>query len=210
MSEKGYYDDDFAFEVAGNIIAIQESEELTNEEKKELLSGYDFKQDTETILNTTNELTDEKIAELEEAEKRRIEEEKRLKEEQRRREEEERKRKEKEERDNAIATLSSTIVNGFAFDETNLPEQQNDNLDNAISILNKYNDLNIVITGHTCKIGYKNINYRKGLKRAEAAKNYLISNGIAEERITIDSQGETNPVSDKKAENRRIELKINE
>ena len=75
--------------------------------------------------------------------------------------------------------------------------------------MDKYPDLTITIVGHTCKIGYKNINLKKGLKRAENAKAYLIEQGISENRISVDSKGETEPRSDINSENRRIEITVN-
>ena len=55
------------------------------------------------------------------------------------------------------------------------------------------------------------INLKKGLKRAEQCKMYLVGKGIAENRIITDSKGELAPKYDNKtfmgrAQNRRVEI----
>ncbi|NSW93228.1 MAG: OmpA family protein [Bacteroidales bacterium] len=52
-----------------------------------------------------------------------------------------------------------------------------------------------------------------GLKRAQSVKNYLVSKGIPEGRITIDSRGEDQPAADNitsagRSKNRRAEISI--
>ena len=86
-------------------------------------------------------------------------------------------------------------------------------LDTIAEIMNKYDDIKLSIVGHTCKIGYKSINLKKGLKRAEQCKMYLVGKGIAENRIITDSKGELAPKYDNKtfmgrAQNRRVEISI--
>ena len=51
------------------------------------------------------------------------------------------------------------------------------------------------------------------MKRAQATKEYLISKGVAESRITIDSKGETEPLvpntsKENFKQNRRVEIQI--
>ena len=105
------------------------------------------------------------------------------------------------------------LFDGFAFDVTELSDEQKPELDEAANILNKYSDVNVLLTGHTCKIGYKSINQRKGMKRAESAKAYLMSKGVAENRITTDSKGETEPLvpntsRENLKQNRRVEFQL--
>ncbi len=66
------------------------------------------------------------------------------------------------------------------------------------------------LEGHTCDIGSTAYNQALGEHRAAAVKDYLTAGGIADRRITIISYGEERPISDIKALNRRVEIKIGE
>ena len=121
--------------------------------------------------------------------------------------------KEAEERRKAIQKIETAKIEIFSFDETALSPSQKLELNAIADILNRYSDIKILIVGHTCNIGFKNINHRKGLRRAEAGKEYLIEKGVARERISIDSKGETQPFvqntsRENRQQNRRIEFVI--
>lgn len=67
------------------------------------------------------------------------------------------------------------------------------------------------ITGHTDNAGSEKDNLALGKMRAEAIKKYLISKGIAADRIHTDSKGESMPVADNdtpegRQKNRRTEI----
>jgi outer membrane protein OmpA-like peptidoglycan-associated protein len=203
LMESGWYNDaQLANEVAGSIIAIQKSD-LSVQEKTILLSAYglgDAKQISQAV--------DEVLAEKSNADAERIKAEEEAK-----RQAEIQERKAAEERKNALQALASAKINGYAFDETTLSTEQKSTLDGIAETLNKYSDITVLITGHTCKIGYKNINLKKGLKRAKMAKEYLIEKGIVTERIIIESKGEEQPLvpntsSDNRKQNRRLEFVV--
>ncbi|MDR1181091.1 MAG: OmpA family protein [Bacteroidales bacterium] len=118
-----------------------------------------------------------------------------------------------EERKKAIQRIETAKINNYAFDETTLSDNQKSILDDVVLILNKYSDVIVLIIGHTCEIGGENINFKKGLKRAEIGKEYLVRKGISADRISVDSKGETQPLvtntsSDNRKQNRRIEFVI--
>ncbi len=201
-----YEDTELACEIAANIISIQKSN-LPEEEKAALIRSYGLNNDVEEIQQISSEVIamDESVIIAQEEEKRLAllrekEEKERL--------ERERQAKLLEERNNAIQKVSNLVVPVFVFDETNLTELQKAELNEVANVLEKYEDLNLTIVGHTCKIGYKNINMKKGLKRAESAKVYLMEKGVSESRISVDSKGELEPKSKINSENRRIEFTI--
>lgn len=71
----------------------------------------------------------------------------------------------------------------------------------------------VEITGHTDNVGPDATNMTIGLKRAEAIKKYLVSKGVAADKISTASKGESQPISDNgteegRAKNRRTELTI--
>lgn len=118
-----------------------------------------------------------------------------------------------EERRVAIETIDKAELNGYSFDETGLSQPQKLILDNIANTLNQYSDINVLLTGHTCNIGYKSINQRKGQKRADIAKEYLITKGISPNRISTDSKGEIQPLikndsKENREKNRRIEFAV--
>ena len=225
LIKSGRYDNSLtAEEVAGSIIAIQKSKDFSYSEKEEMLRSYGFYESPQQIQQLVDEVLagnsndagairkaaeEEAIRKAAEEAKRKAAEEEAI----RKAAEEEAIRKAAEERKNAIQKVAATKVNGYFFDETALSENQKSELDAVADVLNRYSDVKVLIIGHACKIGYKNINQKKGLKRAEAGKEYLIEKGIAAERISVDSKGETQPFvpntsNEERKQNRRIEFVI--
>lgn len=82
----------------------------------------------------------------------------------------------------------------FAFNKSDLTDSAKANLDGKVAVFNANPTMTIVITGNTDNIGTENYNEALGMRRAASAKAYLVSRGIAEDRIAIDSKGEMNPV----------------
>lgn len=202
-------DASMANDIAGSLIAVQNSKDLTQEEKEEYFNSFGLDLDANVIAavaSEDNEYSEEYLKQQEE-------EARKIKEEEERKKEEERKRKEAEERRVALEKLGNTSIPTYSFDNVDLVEEQMLQLDTIADIMKKYDDIQLSIIGHTCKIGYKSINLKKGLKRAEQCKIYLVEKGIAESRITTDSKGELVPKYDNttflgRAQNRRVEISI--
>ena len=75
--------------------------------------------------------------------------------------------------------------------------------------LNK--DLRLLIQGHTDDIGGADFNLNLSRKRAERVREFLVKNGISEDRLTNEGLGESRPVADNSTEagrsqNRKIEF----
>ncbi len=86
-------------------------------------------------------------------------------------------------------------------------------LADVITILNDNPDMLLSIDGHTDSDGSEELNQKLSENRAAAVKAYLVSKGIAENRITATGHGElepiaTNKTSAGKAQNRRSELTL--
>jgi len=89
----------------------------------------------------------------------------------------------------------------FGFDSATLaPEQPK--LDEMAKLLNGDTSVNnVVITGHTDRLGSHKYNQKLSERRAEAVKAYLVGKGVDASRLTAQGKGETEPVaqcSDKK------------
>ena len=67
-------------------------------------------------------------------------------------------------------------------------------LNNIAKFMMKHPDVNVRIEGNCDERGTEEYNLALGLKRAKAAKQYLISKGISQDRIDIISYGEDKPL----------------
>ncbi len=86
-------------------------------------------------------------------------------------------------------------------------------LDQAVALLQQNPSVKIEIQGHTDSVGSASYNLRLSQMRAESVRNYLISHGIAPDRLIAKGYGESMPIADNgtregRAQNRRIEFKI--
>lgn len=108
-----------------------------------------------------------------------------------------------------------TLIAGKIYFETGSDKLKlisNSSLDDLVVILKRYEAVNLSIEGHTDNVGDDAYNMDLSQKRTVSVKQYLVSKGISEARLTAKGFGETMPVADNtkaagKAKNRRVELK---
>ncbi len=83
----------------------------------------------------------------------------------------------------------------FDFDKSNLRSQSIAELDKLVNILNENPTYTTVLGAHTDAKG--NLDYNKALsqRRANAAREYLISRGISANRISTKTFGENKPIA---------------
>jgi len=86
-------------------------------------------------------------------------------------------------------------------------------LDQAAKILQEYPSLRVEIAGHTDDTGAHAYNLELSLARANSVKGYLVSHGVAEDRITTRGAGPDEPLvkektRDARQKNRRIEFRV--
>jgi len=87
-------------------------------------------------------------------------------------------------------------------------------LDKVVKVMQDNPQYELEINGHTDDVGDDASNMTLSQNRANAVKKYLVDKGIAAKRMTATGFGETKPVGDNKtaagrAENRRVEFKVN-
>jgi peptidoglycan-associated lipoprotein len=81
----------------------------------------------------------------------------------------------------------------FDFDKSELREDARDALTKDAEFLRSYPDARISIEGHCDERGSTEYNLGLGQRRAEAAKNFLVSLGISAARMTTVSWGKERP-----------------
>lgn len=79
----------------------------------------------------------------------------------------------------------------FALDKATISPESAAILDQIVAVLQQYSFLTVEIEGHTDPRASDAYNLDLGNRRALAARNYLLQAGIAPERMTIRSLGET-------------------
>jgi peptidoglycan-associated lipoprotein len=81
----------------------------------------------------------------------------------------------------------------FAYDSIELSEEARGNLQKDADYLKKWTTTKVLIEGHADSRGTNEYNLALGERRADAARDYLVSLGIPNDRVTIVSKGEEQP-----------------
>lgn len=82
----------------------------------------------------------------------------------------------------------------FEFNRADLTPAARTILDAKVAVFKANPTMTVMITGHTGNMGTESYNQALGDRRSAAARDYLIAQGIAGNRIMLDSKGETQPV----------------
>ena len=101
----------------------------------------------------------------------------------------------------------------FDFDKATLRKESAAELDRLVKMLRDVPTMKIEISGHTDNVGSNDYNQKLSQDRAKAVVDYLIVQGIEEDRLTYAGYGETQPIADNnteegRQENRRTEFKV--
>ena len=82
----------------------------------------------------------------------------------------------------------------FATNESILTTASRDTLRKQASWLRKNSDISVVLEGHADERGTREYNLALGERRANAAKDYLMTYGVSANRISVISYGKERPV----------------
>ncbi len=101
----------------------------------------------------------------------------------------------------------------FAFDSAKLDKESEVRVDRAVDNLKRNPKIKVLIEGHTDSTGAEDYNMGLSIRRAQAVKAYMVSQGIAKERLSIKGFGETQPLvsndtKEGRAQNRRVEFVV--
>lgn len=111
----------------------------------------------------------------------------------------------------ALATMLEMVH--FEREQSDLDAVARAILDDKVAIFNANPEMKIVITGYASSPGTDAYNMALGLRRATASKAYLVSRGVAADRIEIATRGENNllvegPTDVANAANRRGQFRL--
>jgi outer membrane protein OmpA-like peptidoglycan-associated protein len=111
-----------------------------------------------------------------------------------------------------VITLSGSVL--FASGKSELLPSAQAKLDQIGTALTEQDpESTMVVEGHTDSQGAEQFNQQLSQRRAESVRSYLISRGIASDRITAEGHGLSQPVADNgtpegRANNRRVEIVV--
>jgi outer membrane protein OmpA-like peptidoglycan-associated protein len=108
-------------------------------------------------------------------------------------------------------TFDSSLL--YEVDKAVLNQASQAELAQLAVILNKYPDSNILLEGHTDSTGSERHNQALSLRRAESVSDYLVTESVKPERLSIQGYGESQPIADNataegRQANRRVEVAI--
>ena len=112
----------------------------------------------------------------------------------------------------ALNAYAKTIL--FDTGKATIKDQSAAVLQNIIGILQEYPNAKFNIEGHTDSVGSEALNQKLSQERASSVMNYLITNGVASDRLNAHGYGESRPIDSNKtragrANNRRVEINLN-
>lgn len=108
-------------------------------------------------------------------------------------------------------TLQASAL--FDFDKAVLKPAGKAALDALVADLSKVNVETIIAVGHTDASGSDRYNQGLSVRRVDAVKAYLVSQGVPADRIKTEGKGEAQPVASNqtregRAQNRRVEVEV--
>jgi outer membrane protein OmpA-like peptidoglycan-associated protein len=101
----------------------------------------------------------------------------------------------------------------FDTDKADVKPAAQTNLQNLAASLQKNQNTNILIVGHTDDTGSDSHNMDLSVRRAESVKSYIVGDNVSSSRLTVSGKGETEPIADNttvagRTQNRRVEIVI--
>lgn len=101
----------------------------------------------------------------------------------------------------------------FAFDSSKLDKASEELVERAVENLKRNPQMKVLIEGHTDSTGPEDYNLGLSLRRARAVKDYIVSRGVAAERMEVKGLGESEPIApnetpEGRAKNRRVEFVV--
>ncbi|HUP53404.1 MAG TPA: OmpA family protein [Longimicrobiales bacterium] len=108
-------------------------------------------------------------------------------------------------------TFDSGIL--FAVDQSALQPGGQQNLRELAASLDEYEGTEVLVVGHTDSTGADDYNQSLSVRRADAARTFLLGAGLEASRVVAVGRGEVEPIAtndtdDGRQQNRRVEIAI--
>lgn len=118
-------------------------------------------------------------------------------------------------RDNAAPQTIATLDLPFETGSAVLKPGASVRLDQVVTALRQYPNEQVTVRGFTDSVGSETTNQRLSQQRAEAVRAYLVSRGIAADRVVAQGLGESLPIATNdtpagRARNRRVEIQVSQ
>jgi outer membrane protein OmpA-like peptidoglycan-associated protein len=109
-----------------------------------------------------------------------------------------------------IVNMSDVL---FDFNKYTLKPDAREKLAKVSGILLAYPGLSLQVEGYTDNIGSEEYNQKLSEQRADTVRDYLVTEGVAQNNISAAGYGKNNPVADNstndgRAQNRRVEMVV--
>jgi peptidoglycan-associated lipoprotein len=98
---------------------------------------------------------------------------------------------------NAEKPLTDTL---FAYDSTELTAESRAAIQKDVDWMKRWSSTKVMVEGHADSRGTNEYNLALGERRADAVRDYMVSLGIATDRVTIVSKGEEQPFCSEETE----------
>jgi len=110
-----------------------------------------------------------------------------------------------------VITLQGNVL--FKTGHSDLLPGAKDSLNQVAAVLINQPDRQLTIEGYTDSRGSASLNQRLSEQRANAVRDYLVSQGVAATQLTIEGKGAQSPIADNRtaegrAMNRRVEIVV--
>ena len=98
----------------------------------------------------------------------------------------------------------------FEINNSTVQREAEEKLDTVVTYMRKYPGTTAVIEGHTDEVGTSADNMRLSQSRADSMVNYMVSKGIARNRLQAVGYGETRPIADNSTQiGKRLNRRVN-
>jgi len=111
--------------------------------------------------------------------------------------------------------IKITFEGGLLFDvdRSDLRPAAQENLRKLTTVLQKYDDTNVLVEGHTDATGTEDYNMQLSLRRSSSVATFLAAQGVGATRLSAVGYGEVQPIAnnetaDGRQLNRRVEVAI--
>ena len=101
----------------------------------------------------------------------------------------------------------------FLYYGTDISSESKENLEILAKFMGKHDDYSALIIGHASSKGTPKLNMELSMQRAKAVRDFLASEGVDKNKLSIEARGEEDPIASYSTpegvqQNRRVEIEL--